>query len=158
MHEGTAGEPNASHDVHQQVIDRYTSDAGRSYHEAVNAADDRTHLTLAAIRAEKLQPFISLDDDVLEFGAGLGVNLLALTCRTRTAYDTSDAGAVVLAPRGIRLVTDRRELDGEEFSVVICHHVLEHVPDPLGALADIRSLLQPGGRLVLVVPFETLRR
>jgi glycosyltransferase involved in cell wall biosynthesis len=38
------------------------------------------------------------------------------------------------------------------FDTVICLNVLEHVRDPLGALANMRNALAPGGRLVVYVP------
>jgi 2-polyprenyl-3-methyl-5-hydroxy-6-metoxy-1,4-benzoquinol methylase len=67
-----------------------------------------------------------------------------------------DRGAVLAAAaRGIpvRLGTlaDQRYPDGA-FDAVVHRHVLEHVPDPIGFLAECRRLLAPGGRLALVTP------
>lgn len=39
------------------------------------------------------------------------------------------------------------------FDVVICSHVLEHVPDDAKAFAEIFRILRPGGRALLLVPF-----
>ncbi len=39
-----------------------------------------------------------------------------------------------------------------QFDTVVCLNVLEHVRDPLLALRNLRSALEPGGRLVLYVP------
>jgi SAM-dependent methyltransferase len=52
---------------------------------------------------------------------------------------------------------DRPQL---RFTAIFAQHVLEHIPDPRGFLATARSLLSPGGKLVLCVPnFEArLRR
>lgn len=38
------------------------------------------------------------------------------------------------------------------YDYVIASHVIEHLPDPLGFLSDVESLLKSGGVLVLVVP------
>src|SRR5205085_10274801 len=38
------------------------------------------------------------------------------------------------------------------FDTVVCSNVLEHIEDDVGALAALRALLAPGGRIVLVVP------
>jgi SAM-dependent methyltransferase len=38
------------------------------------------------------------------------------------------------------------------FDTVLCVEVLEHVPDPSAALAEIYRVLKPGGRLVLTIP------
>lgn len=39
------------------------------------------------------------------------------------------------------------------FDVAVCSHVLEHVPDDRGAMAELRRVLRPGGRALLLVPF-----
>src|SRR5438309_1650033 len=42
------------------------------------------------------------------------------------------------------------------FATVICTEVLEHVPDPLMALAEIQRVLRPGGTLIGSVPARSL--
>ena len=44
------------------------------------------------------------------------------------------------------------ELAGESFSTIVCLNVLEHVQDDLASLRTMRQLLEPNGRLVLLVP------
>lgn len=39
------------------------------------------------------------------------------------------------------------------FDIVICSHVLEHIPDDLAAMREIRRILVPQGRALLLVPF-----
>jgi len=41
---------------------------------------------------------------------------------------------------------------GVTYDVVVLFHVLEHLPDPLGALRRIRSWLNPGGAILVEVP------
>jgi 2-polyprenyl-3-methyl-5-hydroxy-6-metoxy-1,4-benzoquinol methylase len=40
----------------------------------------------------------------------------------------------------------------DEFDVVHCSHVIEHVPNPLLLLDELRFILQPGGLLMLACP------
>ncbi|MDJ0851498.1 MAG: methyltransferase domain-containing protein [Myxococcota bacterium] len=44
----------------------------------------------------------------------------------------------------------------ESFDVVICNHVLEHVPDDRKAMAEILRVLRPGGWALLQVPYSTV--
>jgi SAM-dependent methyltransferase len=41
---------------------------------------------------------------------------------------------------------------GKQFSLILMLDVLEHLPDPLGALRRCRALLRPGGSLFITVP------
>jgi SAM-dependent methyltransferase len=47
---------------------------------------------------------------------------------------------------------DVRDHEGQ-FDIVLCAHVLEHIPDYRTALANLARLLAPGGVVVLEVPF-----
>lgn len=42
------------------------------------------------------------------------------------------------------------------FDAVMCTEVLEHVPDPPRALAELCRLLKPGGQMILTAPFCSL--
>ncbi len=43
--------------------------------------------------------------------------------------------------------------DSDSFDIVICSHVLEHVPDDAAAFAEIRRVLKPGGKALLLTPY-----
>lgn len=40
------------------------------------------------------------------------------------------------------------------FDVIICSHVLEHVPDDRKAMSELYRILKRGGRAIILVPFE----
>jgi|CXWL01.1.fsa_nt_gi SAM-dependent methyltransferase len=101
---------------------------------------------------------------VLEIGAGIGNITLWLQPRDR--YVASDINPAYLHYlENLRvgrpyLEVARVDLGVDEhftpyaggLDTVVCLNVLEHVADPLGALRRMRSVLAPGGRLVLYVP------
>jgi SAM-dependent methyltransferase len=43
--------------------------------------------------------------------------------------------------------------DQGRFDVVICEQVLEHVPDPCAAAANLKELCEPGGHVIVSTPF-----
>jgi glycosyltransferase involved in cell wall biosynthesis/phospholipid N-methyltransferase len=112
--------------------------------------------------ADTVRPFCGRR--VLEIGSGTG----NLTRRLipRDQYVASDVNPLYLSTlRG--LTADRPYLDvtltdvtrGDSFprvaggfDTVICLNVVEHVDDDVGALANIRAVLSPGGRAVVLVP------
>jgi ubiquinone/menaquinone biosynthesis C-methylase UbiE len=46
------------------------------------------------------------------------------------------------------------DLPDQSFDLVICVHVLEHVPDDRQAMAELRRILRPSGMAVVMVPME----
>ncbi|OGF98773.1 MAG: hypothetical protein A3F83_13235 [Candidatus Glassbacteria bacterium RIFCSPLOWO2_12_FULL_58_11] len=42
----------------------------------------------------------------------------------------------------------------EAYDSIVCTHVLEHLPDPEGKLRHLAEHLNPGGKLILSIPFE----
>jgi SAM-dependent methyltransferase len=47
----------------------------------------------------------------------------------------------------------RVPLPANMFELVLCTEVLEHVPDPLAAVAELRRLCRPGGAIIITTPF-----
>ncbi len=43
------------------------------------------------------------------------------------------------------------------FDVVLCSHVLEHIPDDRKAMSELYRILKPGGWALLLVPFDAER-
>lgn len=41
------------------------------------------------------------------------------------------------------------------FDLIVCSHVLEHVPDDRKAMSELLRILKPGGEALLLVPFAT---
>ena len=140
------------------VRERYVGEAGRSYHERRFAIPDAAYDWVARSRSRKIAPQVSAANTVVEFGVGHGWNLAALECHARIGFDVGAHVAPIVRDHGIAFVERAEELRSGSADVLICHHVLEHVPEPAETLAELRRILSPAGRLLLFVPYETERR
>jgi len=56
-------------------------------------------------------------------------------------------GSRVIAEAG-----DLVEIPDDSYDAVLASHVLEHLANPLGALAEWRRVVRPGGHILLIVP------
>lgn len=52
-------------------------------------------------------------------------------------------------------ITDMHIYADDAFDLIICSHVLEHVPDDAKALRELKRVLAPGGVAILMVPILT---
>jgi 2-polyprenyl-3-methyl-5-hydroxy-6-metoxy-1,4-benzoquinol methylase len=97
-------------------------------------------------------------DNILEIGYGTGDWLhwmRSLGFENLYGYDISDFNASRLHQAGVKTFTGNiSELakTNIKFNLVRLQHVFEHVPDPAGFLHNLNNILQPGGRIVVVVP------
>jgi SAM-dependent methyltransferase len=90
--------------------------------------------------------------NVLDYGCGLGQASACL--KGAYGYDASSQARDFAEGKGLKVFSKTDEIPREHFDIVICRHVLEHVPNPLEVLTLQLSLLKQGGRLKLILPKE----
>ncbi|HRI15016.1 MAG TPA: methyltransferase domain-containing protein [Verrucomicrobiota bacterium] len=136
----------------------YLGEAGRAYHEGKRSLPPGALPWVARARAELFQPHLDETAAVFEWGCGFGWNLGGLRCSRRVGFDIAPELESSVRSAGVEFVHDPAELTPASFDVVLCHHALEHVPDPWRVLRELRRLAKSDGRLLLAVPFEQERR
>jgi len=131
------------------------------------------HVTLA--RMGKLEPYNRwlverfrgvLGERLLEIGAGFGNLTRHMTGRELVVASDLDPVAleylkgVFRDDPGVKIASYRFPLDpkareeirAQAMDTIVCCNVLEHIEDDKTTLQDMREILRPGGRLVLLVP------
>ncbi len=91
---------------------------------------------------------------VLDVGSGSGMVPLAVSCAGDVevlGIDPFGPGDRRLGPHAELQSKTLEQVDGE-FDLVMLHHSLEHMPDPLDALQQVRRLLAPEGTALVRVP------
>jgi SAM-dependent methyltransferase len=101
----------------------------------------------------------ALSSRILDVGSGGGKLLQALEAQGYSNLVGLDPYLPQDRSLG-RVVLRRGTIDGldasERFDVVIMHHSLEHVDDPIGTLATVRAHLAEGGYAIIGVPIVNL--
>ncbi len=98
-------------------------------------------------------------NSVLEIGCNVGITLDY--CRTAWGVEVLGLEPSAYGIKGGQLLQlpiinaytyEAKELRGRRFSFIYATEVLEHVPDPLAFLEEMRGFLEPGGILLITTP------
>lgn len=92
---------------------------------------------------------------VLDFGAGEGHFVRALRDMGIVVEGIDPSPAAQVAARRLYGIELRRTVSPDlkgRFQLVTLIHSLEHVPDPVGTLTEVATLLEPGGVVFIEVP------
>ncbi len=144
----------------ETVSKHYLSDLGKAYFNQRSVE----RMSFGRIfQTRYFRPFCSKDTVLLDFGCSDGLFLRNLPAKRRIGVD----GSPFVVKECMRLsretgipieVLESLDTVGENScDVVISNHTLEHVINPIIVLRQMRRALRPGGRLVLVVPFDDFR-
>lgn len=104
----------------------------------------------------KFEKFVKPTDYVVDFGAGGGFLIEQLNCKKRLGVEINPAARKEAERRGLSMVDGLDKIESGTVDLVITHHALEHTDSPLDHLKEIFRILKPNGRVVCVVPCESI--
>lgn len=104
----------------------------------------------------KFARHIKPTDTVLDFGCGSGLLLKGLTCAERIGVEINPAAVAFARNNGIKVYDSAEAVPDNVADVVISNHALEHTLRPLDELKALYRKVKPGGRIVIVVPCDSV--
>jgi SAM-dependent methyltransferase len=144
---------------------RYAARAARYGRMLQRLGFTTAYAELAQRFAAQAQDVLRTGARVLDCGSGSGALSLALASATNVVlrHHILDSSAAMLrvasdalAARGLRAdvaLADVRAIPhaSGRFDAVVAAHVIEHLPDPVEALREMRRVARPGARALVVV-------
>ncbi len=147
--------PNAS--VHESW---YTRIFARVYDPVMRKLEERV---LSRYRRQLIG---NLEGDVLEVGAGTGINFKYYTkaCRVlasepsaqmlrfarQRALDSDVQATITLIQAGVGSAELEKTVPQQGFDAIVCTLVLCTIPEPLAAIRSFKCWLKPGGKLIVL--------
>jgi SAM-dependent methyltransferase len=104
----------------------------------------------------KFRGHISSSSKVLDFGCGGGFLLKGLSCAKRVGVEVNPAAVETARNNGIEVFTRVADVPDEYVDLIISNSALEHTLQPLEELKALYRKLQTGGKIVFVVPCESI--
>lgn len=139
----------------------YAEQYAQQYYSGIKGELDSlfdSFLPVQGHRVEKVAPYLSQTDRVLEVGSGTGYFLASIRDRVASVQglelnrkEAAYASSVRDIPTSY-LPYENSDLPRGYFDHLFLFQVLEHAADPVTFLADLKSFLRPGGHLHIEVP------
>lgn len=101
---------------------------------------------------------IKKNSKILEIGSGYGRNVIGLNADHEvTVFEPGPKAREHCQSLGLKTIASLEEIEpGKTFDVILLRHVLEHIPNPQEMLEEVKKILAPKGKLILVLPIEPL--
>jgi len=103
----------------------------------------------------KFVDFVKPEMNVADFGCGGGFLLHNLRCNGKVGIEINDVARASISA-DITAYKYVAEMEDDWADLIISNHALEHVPDPLSQLRLLKSKLKNKGRIIFVVPCESI--
>jgi 2-polyprenyl-3-methyl-5-hydroxy-6-metoxy-1,4-benzoquinol methylase len=113
--------------------------------------------------SDRLEQLLPEKGRLLEIGCAMGTTLNAFRekgWQVQGVEPEKHSAEIARSEYGLNVISvpfQEAGLPKDSFDAILLLHVIEHVCDPFKALCDIRTLVRPGGYLVLETPrYDTL--
>jgi len=136
----------------------YTGAAGQRY--LIARQQDRVDQLGDILQSRFFAPHLLPTDRVLDFGCANGsiTRQLRPCVRSIVGLEVNEHSRALAIASGLEVYASLAAVPSEtRFDAIVSNHVLEHIPNVHGTLVQLRELLAPGGRLIVMLPIEDFR-
>jgi SAM-dependent methyltransferase len=140
------------------ISSHYSGASGQRYVAA--RRQDRLDQLSDVLQSRFLLPQLRRSDSVLDFGCGNGSIARCLQGHVASivGLEVNEHSRRLAQGSGLTVYPNLASVPaGTAFDAIVTNHVLEHIPDVIGTLHELRRLLVPGGRLIVMLPIEDFR-
>ncbi len=99
---------------------------------------------------------ISSNSRILDFGCGGEFLLKNINCAKKMGVEVNPSAAEAAKKNGIEVFSSAEEMPDEYVDVIISNNALEHTLQPLEKLKSLYKKLKAGGKIIFVVPCESM--
>ena len=91
---------------------------------------------------------------LLDIGAGTGDFLVAANADgwDGVGVEPNNSARDIATAKGVQFTDTTQAIADQSVDVITMWHVLEHVPDVSGQIAELKRLLKPDGKIIIAVP------
>ncbi len=101
---------------------------------------------------------ISPTSKVLDFGCGGGYLLRSINCAKKVGVEVNESAADTAKNNGLEVFRSTAEVPDDYVDVIISDNALEHTLQPVEELKSLYKKLRVGGRIIFVVPCDSITR
>jgi SAM-dependent methyltransferase len=102
------------------------------------------------------QDYITPESHVLDFGCGGGYLLKNLNCAKKVGVEVNPTAMETARGNGVEVFGRVADVPDRYVNVIISTNALEHALHPLLELQELYKKLTPGGKIIFVVPCESV--
>lgn len=131
----------------------------KEYHSILHKhlyVSSKYYTARAKIALKKYFEGISKEDRTLDFGCGMGQNIVFL--KNAIGYDISKFSLDFCSKKGIKVTNKLSNIKDNSFEVIFSSHVLEHLENPFKAIQIMKKKLKKRGKLILILPVEKYKK
>lgn len=92
-----------------------------------------------------------LDKEILDFGCGAGGFLKLVNNKAKNIYGVEIDNITKFYDKEIKIKKNIKDFQ-KKFDIITLFHVLEHIPEPINFLIDLKKYIKPNGIIIIEVP------